>query len=115
PVLEVVYLLTARWPVALDEGLLLLEQVDRRVELGGVELVRVLDPQRRLRLHQVERGVGDLDRVVRDRDLALVLRGVDRAPRRRRWLNLLRVVEEDVRPPLQRDPIVLAIDRVVRR
>ena len=74
-----------------------------------------LIPSDGLRLHQVQRRVGDLDRVVRHGDLALVLRAVDRRPRRRRRLHLLRVVEQRVRPPLQRDAVVLAADRVVRR
>ena len=85
------------------------------VELGRVQLVRILDPERRLRLRQVERRVGDLDRVVRDGDLALVLRAVDRRPARRRRLHLRRVVEQRVRAPLERDAVVLAVDRVVRR
>ena len=44
-------------------------------------------PSAGLRLHQVQRRVGDLDRVVGDGDLALVLRAVDRGPRRRRRLS----------------------------
>ena len=85
------------------------------VELGLRQLVRVLDPEARLRLHQVERRVRDLDRVVRHRELALVLRAVDRVPARRRRVHLLRVVDERVRSPLHRDAVVLAVDRVVRR
>ena len=46
---------------------------------------------------------------------ALVLRVVDRRPARRRRRDRLRVVEQRVRAPLQRDAVVLAVDRVVRR
>ena len=113
-VLEQVDLVGREPPVLLDERPLLLEQRDRRGELRLRELVRILDPERRLRLRQVERRVGDLDRVVRDRDLALVLRVVDRGPARR-LLLALRVVEQHVRPELQRDAVVLPVDRVVRR
>ena len=102
-------------PVLLDQRPLLLEQVHDRVELRLVQLVGILDPERGLRLHQVQRGVGDLDRVVRDRDPALVLRAVDRRPARRRRLDLVRPVEQRVRPELERDAVVLAVDRVVRR
>ena len=66
-----------------------------------------LIPSARLRLREVERRVGDLDRVVRDRDLALVLRRVDRAPARRLLRERLRVVHQHVRAELDRDPVVL--------
>ena len=55
-------------------ALLLLEQVDGGVELLLVERVRVLDAEVGLRLHQVQRGVGDVDRRVVRGDLALVRR-----------------------------------------
>src|SRR5215472_4497619 len=100
---------------ASDEFPLVLEKGDRRVELLLVQLVRILDPEIRLRVLQVERPVRDLDRIVRDRDLALVLRVVERRPAGRARLDLLRVVEEDVRPPLDRNAVVDAVDGVVRR
>ena len=113
PALEEVDLVAGGRPVLLDEGVLLLQQVDGCLELGVRQLVRILDPEVRFRLGEVEGGVGDLDRIVRDRDLALVLGAVQHAPRIRGGLHLLRVVEERVRPPLQRDPVVHALDRVV--
>ena len=102
-------------PVELDELPLILKQRDRRVELLLVQLVRILDPEVRLRMLQVERRVGDLDRVVRDRDLALVLRVVQRCPARRARLDLRLVVEQNVRAPLEGDAVVDAVDGVVRR
>jgi len=44
------------------ELVLRLEQVDRRLELGVVQRVGVLDAQRGLGLHQVQRRVRDVDR-----------------------------------------------------
>ena len=64
---------------------------------------------------QVKRGVGDLDRVVRDRDLAGVLLGVDDRPRRRGLGEDLGRVEQVVRSELERDPVVHAVDRVELR
>ena len=61
---------------------------------------------------QVERGVGDLDRVVRDRDLARVLLGVDHRPGRRGLRKDLGRVQQVVRPELKRDAVVHAVDRV---
>ena len=98
----------------LMSGLCFLSSAIDRRELLRVELVRILDPERRLFLREVERRVGDLDRVVRDRDLALVRRVVDHRPAVD-LREILRVVEQDVRPELQRDPSVLAVDRVGRR
>ena len=101
-------------PVPLQERLLLLQQGHRGVQLVLRQFVRILDPEARLRLLQVESRVGDLDRVVRDRQLALVLAGVDGGPAGRRRLHLLRVVDQGVRAPLHRDAVVDALDRVVR-
>ncbi len=102
-------------PVALQERLLPLQQRDGGVELRLRELVRVPDSEPTPGLHQVEGRVRDLDLVVRHGDLAPVLRGVDRAPALRRRLHLLRVVDERVRPPLEGDAVVDALDRVVGR
>ena len=59
----------------LISGRCCLEQVDSRVQLILLQRIRVLDAELRSRSRQVERGVGDLDRVVGDGDLALVSSG----------------------------------------
>ncbi len=51
-------------PVLADVLALSLEELDGRVELLLVELVRILDPEVRLVLAQVQRRVRDVDRVV---------------------------------------------------
>ena len=61
-------------PVLAHVRRLRLQQLHRGVELLLVQLVRVLDSEIGLRRLQPERGVGDEDRVVVDRDLALVRR-----------------------------------------
>ena len=68
-------------PVLADVLALLLEQVDRGLELLVVELVDVVDPEVGLGRLQVHRRVGDVDRVVVGRDLALVGRLPGRRPR----------------------------------
>ena len=74
-----------------------------------------LIPSDGCRLREVQRRVRDLDRVVRHGDLALELRAVEHRDAGRGRLHLRRVVEQRVRAPLQRDPVVLALHRVVRR
>ena len=67
---------------------------------------------------QVHRGVRDVDRVVVDRDLALVLRRLlrieDYAPGLRGGRHILRVPHQEVRPTAVRDAVVGAVERVVR-
>ena len=91
-----------------------LEQVDRRPELLVVELVDVLDPEVGLRRLQVERGVGDVDRVVVGRDLALVTRArvEHRAPGVRRRLDLVGAPHQHVGAAAVRDTVGPAVDRV---
>ena len=72
-------------------------------------------PRLGLDLGQVERGVGDLDRVVGHRDLARVLLVVEHRPRRRRRRERRLGVEQHVRAELVGDAVVLAADGVERR
>ena len=102
-------------PVLLDQRLLCLEQVDHGVELLLRQLVRVRDLQAWVLDAQVERGVGDLDRVVGHGDQAAVLLVVQHAPSGGGGRELVRVVQEGVGAPLQRHAVVDAVDRVERR
>ena len=84
--------------------LLLLEQVDGRVELLLVELVRIGDLQLGLRRLQVQRRVRDVDRPVVDRDLPLAGELVedDRPSCRRLAVERLRVLHQEVGAPAVR-------------
>ncbi len=105
-------------PVLADVRPLLLQQVDRGVELLVVQLVRVVDPEIGLVRLQVDGGVGDVDRVVVGRDLALVLgrllRIQDHRPGLRRRADVVGVPHQQVRPATVRDPVMGAVERVVR-
>ena len=114
-VLEQLDLVGGERPVLLDQRALLLQQLDGGVQLLLVELVGILDAEARILRRQIERRVGDLDRIVGHGDLALVLSVVDRRPARRRRRHLLGVVQEHVRPPFVGEAVVHAVDRVVRR
>ncbi len=76
PVLEQRDLVAGCAPVLIDQRPLLLQQSNRRVELLLSQLVWVFDSEVGLRLHEVKRGVGDLDGVVGHRHKALVGRVV---------------------------------------
>ena len=102
-------------PVFLDQWTLLLEQVDGGVELRLRQLIGIGDAETGLRLHQVERGVRDLDRIVRHRHLPFVLAVVERLPAGGSRGELGLAVEENVRSPLQGDAVVDAVDGVERR
>ena len=80
-----------------------------------VQGVRVRDPELGLRLHQVEGGVGDVDRVVVGRDLALVRRGriEHDAPAVGLRRDDRRVVHQDVRAAAVGHAVADAVDRVV--
>ncbi len=112
--LEGLDLLQVVRPVLTDVLALLLEQVDGSGELVLVERVGVLDAEVGLRLHQVEGGVGDVDRRVVGRDLAGVRRRVveDRAPARRRGGDDVGVVHQQVGAVAVRDAVHLAADGV---
>src|SRR5204863_8368380 len=62
-VLEQFDLVRGQRPVLLDQRTLFFEQVGRRVELRFGQLVRVFDAEAGVGLREVERRVGDLDRV----------------------------------------------------
>jgi hypothetical protein len=103
-----------------DDLALLAQQVERRLVLGGVELVGVLDAELGLVAHQVERGVGDVDRPVERLDSALVRLAVrellllehDAPGLRRLALEGLLVVHQHVATPLVGHAVVLAVDRM---
>ena len=103
-------------PVLADVGVLLLEQVDRGLELLVVERVRVLDAQVGLGRHQVDGGVGDVDRRVVGRHLARVVRRVveDGRPRVGRRRHDLGVVHQQVGATAVRDAVGDPVDAVPR-
>ena len=117
PLVERLDLLGVVGPVLADVLVLLLQQLDRRVELLLVELVRIGDSQIRLVRAQVQRRVGDVDRVVVRGDLAAELVAA-----------LSKTTSHDVGAGLTssgctsstfaatvvRDPVVDAVERVVR-
>jgi hypothetical protein len=70
PALEVLDLEEGVVPVAADDPALLSQEVDRRLELLIVELVRILDPELGPVVLQVERRVSDVDRPVVGLDAA---------------------------------------------
>ena len=79
-------------------------------------------PELRLVRHQVQRGVGDVDRAVEGLHPALVRLAVGQRhllehhpPARRRLLEDLGVVHQHVRAPLVGHAVVLAVDRVPGR
>ena len=116
---EVLHLHVGVVPVALYQRMLLAQEVERGAVLGISEFVRILDAEIRLLCHQVDRGVGDVDRPVVGLDATLVRLAVRKllrlehcGPRRGRGLEHLGVVHEDVRSPLVRCPVVLAVDEV---
>ena len=103
-------------PVLADVRALLLEQVDRGVELLVVELVDVVDPQVGLGRLQVQRRVGDVDRAVVGGDLALVRRALveDGAPESGAGLTLsVRHISRFAPRPCGM-PYICAVDRVER-
>ena len=102
-------------PVLADVRPLLLQEVDRSVELVLVELVRILDAEVRLGRLQVDGSVGDEDLVVVDRQLALVVgAGPDRLPASG-VLRKNRVVEDHlVHAAPMWHAVTNAVDRVVR-
>ena len=69
---EVVDLHEGVVPVLADQLALLAQQLERRLVLRLVQLVRILDAQGRVLLHQVQRRVGDVDRPVEGLHAALV-------------------------------------------
>ena len=92
-VLEVVGLHGGVVPVALDQRVLLAQEVERRLVLVLVQLVGVLDAELGLLGHQIERGVGDVDGAVIGLDAALVGLAVGQ-----------RLLLEDDVPALRRAP-----------
>ena len=115
-VLEVGDLGRVAAPVVADLLALLLQQVDRGVELVLGQLIRIRDLEVGLSRLQVDGRVGDVDRAVVGVDLAGVARAVeDDAPAVGRRRDDVLVVHEDVRAPLVGDAVVHAVDRVVRR
>jgi hypothetical protein len=67
-------------PILADVLLLRLQQFHCGIELFGRQRIGVLDAQLGLGLHQVQRGVGDVDRRVVGGDLALVVTARNTAP-----------------------------------
>ena len=122
-VLEVVDLDHRVVPVAADERALDAQQVEGGLVLVFVEFVGVLDAEFRLVGHQVEGGVGDVDRAVIGLDAALVGLAVrqghfleDDVPALRRLvLEGFGVVHQHVRSPDIGRAVVDAVDRVPRR
>ncbi len=99
--LEKADLVACAGPVLLDEGSLLLQQSDDRVELRLRQLIRVGDVQTRVLLAEVQRRIGNLDRVAIHGDEPRVGLVVENAPARRRGSELGRVVQQRVGTPLQ--------------
>ncbi len=105
-VLEVVDLDHGVVPVAADELTLATQQIERCLVLVFIQFVGILDAEFRLVLHEVERGVGDVDRAVIGLDAALVRLTVGKRhflehhlPAGRCFLEGFGVVHQDVRTP----------------
>ncbi|MNZ96370.1 hypothetical protein D3C78_1155610 [compost metagenome] len=120
-VLEVAHLHRRVVPVAVDQFLLVAQQLDRRGVLLFVQLVGVGDAQRRLGGLQVERRIGDIDRPVIGLYAALValavgqvLLGEHHVPAFRCLGEDLGVVHQHVRPPLVGRAVVDAVDGMPR-
>ncbi|MCY1430183.1 hypothetical protein D9M71_461240 [compost metagenome] len=118
-VLEVTHLHGGVVPVAVDQLMLLAQQLDHRGVLLFVELIGIGDAQFRFGRLQVQRGVGDVDRAVVGLHAALVrlavgqvLRVEDHGPAVRRLGEDLGAVHQHVRAPLVRGAVVLAVDGV---
>jgi hypothetical protein len=121
-VLEVLHLHVGVVPIALDQRVLRAQHIEHRVVLQLVQLVRIHDAEVGLLGLEVQRRVGEVDRAVVCLHAALVglavrqlLRLEDHRPRSGRLLEDRGAVQQDVRPPLVRHAIVLAVDEVPRR
>ncbi len=106
-------------PVAVDQRLLLAQQLQHGLVLRFAQLVWVLDAQLRLGRLQVQRRIGDIDRPIIGLHAALVrlavgqvLRLEQHAPAGGRLLEHVGVVQQHVRPPLVWGAVDLLVDHV---
>ena len=110
-------------PVFADQFALNAQQVKRRLVLRVIQLIGVLDTQSRIFLHQIQRGIGNVDGAVEGLDASLVgfaigkvLLFKDNAPGRRLLVaKHLGVVHQYVPAPLVWHPIMFVVLKVPRR
>src|SRR5512141_1579761 len=100
-------------PIAADKRSLGRKQGYRRSVLVRGELVRILDPELRLLLHEVDGCIGDIDRAVIGLHTSLVALAVGKGllleydrPALRCLFEDIGIIGEHIRAPLIRDAVM---------